>query len=509
MKKRRALFNMISSIVLQVVMILSNFIIPRLTIINYGSSINGLINSITQFLSYIILLESGVGSVIQVKYYNAFVKKDNILLSQIYKESKIFFNAIGYIAIGYVISLCFLYPIIIGSNIPKKTVIILIIIISASTFAQYFFGLINQCLLQADQKMYIVNTAKILVNIFNIIIFILLIKLNSDIFTLKGISIFILTLIPLCLALYTKKNYAINKTVNRNKEVLKDKFNGLGQHIAAFTNGNTDIIILTIFLGVLEVSVYSVYYIVITGLRSVESALNNGVSAAFGNLIAEKKYEKVKRIYTTYDHLNIIVVFSLFTIAYFMIIPFIRLYTAGSSDINYIRPVYAAIVLLSEGISCLMCSYTCIIFAAGHFKQTMRNCYIEAGINIVISLLLVKRLGLIGVGIGTLIAVIYKAVDYIFYLSKNIINWNIGNVLYRLLVNFIGFVFIFFSVRSIPYNNINSVKSWILYATLTGIITVSEYLLINSIFCKKQMKDIINIFILPIIKKLNISKEKT
>lgn len=505
MKKRKALFNMISSIVLQIVMILSNFIIPRLTIVNYGSSVNGLINSITQFLSYIVLLESGVGSVIQVKYYRAFVNNDNTLLSQVYKESRIFFNTIGCIAIGYVAVLCFVYPLITKNDFPKSTAIILILIISASTFTQYFFGLVNQCLIQADQKMYIVNTAKICVNVFNIIIFILLAYLKVDIFTLKGVSVLVLIGLPVFLAIYAKKHYKINGKIARNKAVLNDKFSGLGQHIAAFIHGNTDIVILTIFTGTLEVSVYSVYYMVITGLRSVEAALNNGVAAAFGNLIAENKTEKVKKYYIAYDHLNNILIFTLFTIAYFMILPFVKLYTSGVTDANYIRPLYAAIVMLSEGIYCIMCSYTCIIFAAGHFKQTMRNCYIEAAINIIVSLLLVGKYGLIGVGIGTLAAMAYRAIDYIFYLSKNIISWNVKNVFFRLFINCIGFVCVYFSVKFIPFDSIDTVKKWIIYAIITSLITAAEYLLINTIFCRKQMTDILKIYVLPILNKLKRS----
>ena len=60
-KKTR--LNMISSLGLQFITILSGFIIPRQILLVFGSDINGLINSLTQFLNYISLVEGGLGSV--------------------------------------------------------------------------------------------------------------------------------------------------------------------------------------------------------------------------------------------------------------------------------------------------------------------------------------------------------------------------------------------------------------------------------------------------------------
>mgnify|MGYP001094903992 FL=1 len=61
-KKTR--LNMISSLGLQLITILSGFIIPRQILLVFGSDINGLINSLTQFLNYISLVEGGLGSVL-------------------------------------------------------------------------------------------------------------------------------------------------------------------------------------------------------------------------------------------------------------------------------------------------------------------------------------------------------------------------------------------------------------------------------------------------------------
>ena len=101
--QKKAFYNIVSSLLFQSIMLITNFIVPNLIIHNYGSSINGLITSITQFLSFVVLLESGIGAVVLVKYYDALATNDSIKMSQVYKESKKFFDIIAYITIIYVI----------------------------------------------------------------------------------------------------------------------------------------------------------------------------------------------------------------------------------------------------------------------------------------------------------------------------------------------------------------------------------------------------------------------
>lgn len=501
--QKKAFYNIVSSLLFQSIMLITNFIVPNLIIHNYGSSINGLITSITQFLSFVVLLESGIGAVVLVKYYDALATNDSIKMSQVYKESKKFFDIIAYITIIYVIILCIIFPYIAKNNTSSRfTVTALILIISTTYLTQYFFGLVNQLVIQADQKTYIINFTKSIANLISTALIALFIFLKADIIIVKSVGAIALVSIPVIFSVYVKKNYNINHNIERNKSILSDKWSGLGQHIAAFIHGNADIVLLTLFSGVLEVSVYSVYALITSGMHSVQTALSNGVSAAFGNMIANGENKKVKEYYIAFDYLNMLIFSILFTVAFFMILPFVRLYTNGATDINYIRPLYAAIVLAADYLYCVRCSYSCIIYAAGHFRQTMKNSYIEAGINIVISLLLVNKYGLVGVGIGTLAAMVYRCIDYIYYLSKNIIYWDIKKTAYKYFINIIAFVIIYFIVRNFNFNQINNVKQWIIYAIITTLITAVIYISINLILNKKEVFTIYDIYIHPLIQKL-------
>ena len=70
---------------------------------------------------------------------------------------------------------------------------------------------------------------------------------------------------PIVLKVYVDKHYSINKKAVYTDEPIKQKWNGLAQHIASVVLDSTDTIVLTVFSTLANVSIYSVYYLVISG----------------------------------------------------------------------------------------------------------------------------------------------------------------------------------------------------------------------------------------------------
>ena len=77
MRGKKLLKNITLSIAVQIITAICGFIIPKLIIEQYGSAINGLVSSITQFLAYITFLEAGIGPVIKAALYKPIAKNDN------------------------------------------------------------------------------------------------------------------------------------------------------------------------------------------------------------------------------------------------------------------------------------------------------------------------------------------------------------------------------------------------------------------------------------------------
>ena len=114
MRSKKAIYNVVSSLALQFVIILYGFIVPKIIITNFGSDVNGLVSSITQFLAYITLLESGFGPVVKSVLYKPIAEKNKLEIENILKTAENFFRKIAFIFILYIILLCIVYPIMIN-----------------------------------------------------------------------------------------------------------------------------------------------------------------------------------------------------------------------------------------------------------------------------------------------------------------------------------------------------------------------------------------------------------
>ena len=154
-RRTKLILNTFAAFVKQAITIICGFILPRFILKGYGSEVNGLLTSITQFLGFISFLEMGIGPVIQSNLYEPLAKKDDAAISKIVVSSERFFRKIAYIFCGYIVLLIFLYPQFTNSGFPFYYTASLIAIIAISTFAQYYFGITYQLLLNADQKAFV------------------------------------------------------------------------------------------------------------------------------------------------------------------------------------------------------------------------------------------------------------------------------------------------------------------------------------------------------------------
>ena len=172
---RKLLLNTITSILFQIVTVICGFILPRLIIKEYGSEVNGLVQSITQFLSIISFLELGVGAVIQSSLYSPLSNNNNIKISEIVVSGSKFFKKIAYILFAYTVVLVVVYPFLTQTTFDWLYIALLIASMSISSFAQYYFGIIDRLLLNADQKGYIQYVSQIATLILNTVACVILI----------------------------------------------------------------------------------------------------------------------------------------------------------------------------------------------------------------------------------------------------------------------------------------------------------------------------------------------
>ena len=478
-RSKNAFYNVIASFSYEGVALICGLILPRLILGTFGSAYNGLTSSITQFISVIVLMKAGIGGVTRAALYKPLAERNSIEVSDILMSTEIFMRKIAKIFIGFIIVFAMIYPIGICDEFNWFFSFSLVLIISISTFIQYYYGLTYQLLLTADQKEYVVYIAQIVSTAVNTIISAVLIYLGYGIHIVQIGSTVAFALNPLIVNRYAYKFYHIDRSVKPNMQRLAQRWNAFGHEVANFINSNTDIMVLTIFQGVSIVSVYTVYAYVTAAVRKTVTNFVSGFGAAFGNMYARKEYELMRENLGVF----VLIVFSITSVIYsvtlVMITPFVLLYTYGIFDISYNRPVFGVIITLAGAFSCFRIPYYTVTAAVGHYKQTRNGAFVEAFINASLSIAFVIKWGIVGVAIGSLVAALFRSTQYALYLGKNILKVSFVQYVFHVIVA-ISIMAVVYYWGFIIMPEINNVFQWlqkmliftIISCVLTGITDV-------------------------------------
>ena len=489
MRKKKLAKNTVSSLIFQITTVICGFILPRLILTTFGSEVNGLVNSITQFLHVIAFLELGVGAVVQSSLYKPLADKDNKKISEIVVSANRFFQKLAIILLIYIFILFFAYPVIARQNFGFIYTALLIVAMGISSFAQYYFGVVDRLLLTADQKGYIQYTSQTITLILNTFACYVLIKFGASIHMVKLTTSLIYLVRPLFLHWYVNRNYNVDRKIKYDKEPIEQKWNGVAQHVAAVVLDSTDNIVLTVFASLSDVSIYSVYNLVLAGVKQLFLSMTNGFQSLIGELWAKQELDELRKTFGWTEWVLHTCSVFVFGCTGMLIVPFVRVYTDGVQDANYIQPLFAALITLAHAGHCLRLPYNIMILAAGHYKQTQHNYIIAATINIIISIIMVWRFGLIGVAIGTLVAMLYQTVWMAVYDSKNLIKWPLKIFIKQVVVDAICVAGGILCTFKLELQHLNYF-SWVVLSVKIAVIWLLVISLVNTLFYKDKMQKI-------------------
>lgn len=424
---------MVASMVYQVVAIVCGLITPRLILSNFGSTYNGVVSSATQFLSMIHILTLGITGATRVALYKTLGKNDTLGTSRIMKATKLYMHKVALALLGYVAVLCLIYPYISHNDLSNVQNAALIAIVGIGTFAQYFFGISNQTLLQADQASYITYTLDIAKTIVNTLCVAVLVWFGRSIYEVKLGSSLVFLITPAVMNYYVKKKYKLIDDCDPDYSGIEQRGAVAFHSVANLIHNNVDLVLLTLFTDAKVISVYTVYYLVIGKIKELAQIVTSGIEAAFGNMWARQEYETLKKNFRAYEYVMFTFTTVIFSCVGLLILPFIERYTKGVNDVEYLRTGLAVLITLAEAFFCIRQPYLTLVQATGFYKETKNGAMAEAVINLLISVILIQIIGIEGVIIGTLAANLFRTAQYAIFISKHVIQRSISAVLYRFI----------------------------------------------------------------------------
>lgn len=494
--KQKQLYNAFASLLKQFVVIVVGLILPRLIISHYGSEANGLVASITNFLAFITFAELGIGAVVQSALYKPLANKNELEISRIIVSASKFYSIIAIALIVYSLILAIVFPYIGTSPYSKNVTGILVVAISISLLSKYMLGIVPEIVLTADRMIYIPKMINIFELILNCFVSVLLIISGYSLVAVELISSIILCIRPVLLRIIVNRHYHIDYHATYSEEPIKQKWNGIAQHIAAILVDNTDVALLTFFSSYSIISVYSIYSFVTIGIRGVILALTSGLMAILGYEYAVGDLIKLNKVFAAIECYSHLICSILFSCTLVLISSFIKLYTKNIADINYVYPIFACFITIAQFFYCLRLPYKNMVLAAGHYKETQTSAIIEVVLNISVSLILVGKYNLIGVAIGTIIAMAYRTLYFVFYLSKQLLNRSIFYFLKHFILDLVVVIAVFVCSQKIMLFIDSSINwlHWLFMSGITFIISALISLILNYIFFKKDFLRIRSIF---------------
>ena len=422
MRTKESIKNISISMLSQIVIILLGFISRKVFINSLGSEYLGINGLMSNVLSLLGLVESGIGVSIVYNLYKPLAENDErkvISLIQLYKKTYIVLSIVV-----FTLSLV-IYPImlkVVKSSETTVYITIIYFIFVLRNIISYLYAH-KWSLINADQKGYVLVKYNIVFNIVTLLARIAILSITQNYIEYLLIEIMILVFQNIFNGRVVDKRYPYIKT----KEIIpveKETKNNIIKNVRALflhniggycVNG-TDNILISAFINLKTVGLYSNYTMIIGQLSSLISPILGGINASVGNLIATESEDKSHQVFKVAYLVNFWIYSISVIFLYNTLEPFLNWWIGEGYLIDRFTFI---IVLLNFYITGMRASISTFKNKAGIFVQDKYVPLIEAVINLGISIILVKYFGLVGIFLGTTIS------------TLSIVFWNVPRLVYK------------------------------------------------------------------------------
>ncbi len=362
-------------------------------------------------INFLEIVNIGIGGAITYSVYKPIAENDVEKCKTLFHLYKKCYYAMGSIIFFAGICLMPFLNVIVKDmpDIPESIYLIYTIIL-AGVVSGYFFA-DKQCIINAYQNAYIISQFKMVIAVI-----------------VNGLEIAFMFLTKqylIYLVLHTFQNLVLNVLLARKCKVLypqyfegkpkkleeEDKRNILRNTAAMMMNrmgsliiNCSDNIVISMIVGVDSVGLYSNYLSIKNVINSTASMFTSSLTASIGNLNAELSSKNQEHIKEVFDHIFFLnyFIYAICSICLFALLePFIAIWIGQEYQMG---DAIVLIVVLNFYFLGVQKTAEQFKAACGLYWEDRYRVFVESIINIIVSVLLAKRLGVLGVLIGTLVS---------------------------------------------------------------------------------------------------------
>lgn len=420
MRTKHTLLNMTAGLGNQLIITVLSFISRTVFINSLGIDYLGVNALFTSILAMLSLAEAGIGSSIIYNLYKPVADHDVPkiqALMQLYKKS--------YLVIAGIVMLLglgllpFLDTFVKDTSVEHLTLIYFMFLIN--TAAPYLF-VYKHSFLNVNQKNYIVTAVFSASSIVSTSVKIAIIYFTENYILFLVVESVITISTSIILAVVVDKMYPFLKQKTSHKIDAETKANFIKnmkaimlQNIGTYFIFGVDSILISTFISVAAVGLYSNYKMLIDICRTFVNQVFTSMYHSVGNLVAKENAETVYRIYRVTMLLNFWL-YSLFAVLLYLLVqPFIKLWIGEQYLMGQAVLLISVITFYERG---MRNSITTVKNTAGIFHEDRFAPLCQAAINLGVSLLLVKHMGITGIFVGSLVsalAVPFWSTPYLVY----------------------------------------------------------------------------------------------
>ena len=401
--------NIAFGYVANIIALILNFISRTVFIYTLGDSylgISGLFGNVLGILSF---AELGIGTAMNYELYKPVAEHDYEKIKSLMNFYKLAYRTIAAVVATVGLLICpFLKYIVHDTNgvLTGNSLYVYYLIYLFNTVISYFvtykFSLVN-----AEQKSYIFTTINSITNLFTVgFQIVVLLVFRNFLFYLLTASI-IGTLQKIGVSIYLRHLYpylsekSVQKIDRFELNSIKKNVKALIIHkVGEISVYQTDNIIISMFEGIKTVGLVSNYTLIISSVKGFVDIIFNSATPSFGNLMTESDTEHKYELFRCYKFLGFWV-YGFCSIAFIILAnPFISLWIGEN------RTLDIAVVLLLVMDFYLVGQRIClnnVKVAGGVFWQDRYVAFFQAIVNLIVSIIMIKKIGLPGVYIGTIV----------------------------------------------------------------------------------------------------------
>ncbi len=406
MRTKKAAINGLVGILTYLISFLPAMLVRKIFLVQLGEDLLGLSSLYTNIISYLSIIEMGIGSAIIFSLYKPFAEGDRVKVKGYIDYYEKFYKIVGAMILLLGIALIPFLHVFIKDNIDMTRATIYFILFLINTVISYLFSY-KLCMLNVAQEGYIVSVGTAISKVIMAILQIIILKLYSSFFFYISIQIVVNLIYYIVLNGYIDKKYDWLKDTSgridkHEKSNLIKNVKALFMHkIGYVVVFSTDNLVISSFINLSSVAKYNSYNMIIAAIQGVINNAMAAITPSIGNLLVDNNKEKSIEIHKKLFFMNFWIVSFITISLYNTISQFINIWLGENQLLDMFT---VSIILINLYFQLMRSSVEQFKEGSGNYYQDRYASFIEAFINLVFSIILVKKIGIAGVFVGTLIS---------------------------------------------------------------------------------------------------------